>query len=161
MKNLISVIGIGNPLRSDDAIGILLLDFLRECENNISSNVVFIDGGTGGMNLLHIITDYQVVLLIDAVQFGALPGSWKFFSLDDVINQSSTSNMSTHISDIFEVIMIAKKIGKKPPHLYVFGVQPLDLSFGQGLSEPLQKKLPDLKISLKKKLSYIVETFNS
>ena len=49
----IAVIGIGNPLRSDDGIGIVLIEKLIENKESFSKNVDFLDGGTGGFNLLH------------------------------------------------------------------------------------------------------------
>ena len=49
----IGVIGIGNPLRRDDGIGILLLEKLVERKENMPDDIEYIDGGTGGMNRNH------------------------------------------------------------------------------------------------------------
>lgn len=160
MQPAISVIGIGNPLRHDDAIGLILLDFLRENKKDFPSAISFFDGGTGGMNLLHLLTDSSIVLIIDAVQFGGNPGSWRFFSYDEVINTASSSNISTHISNIFEVVLIAKNLDKKPDYLYVFGVEPQDLSLGEGLSQSIQNNMSLIKKALKEKINWMSSTFN-
>ena len=57
----VCVIGIGNTLRRDDGIGIVLLEKLIERKNKLPKNVDFINGGTGGMNLLHILVCYDAV----------------------------------------------------------------------------------------------------
>ena len=48
------IIGVGNPLRRDDGIGIVLLEKLIEKKSDLPEGIEYIDGGTGGMNLLHI-----------------------------------------------------------------------------------------------------------
>jgi len=154
-----SVIGIGNPLRHDDAIGIILLHFLKQNEEDFSSKVAFIDGGTGGMNVLHLILEYDTVLIIDAVQHGGKPGQWSFFSSDDVVSQKQQEHISTHISDVFQVILLAKEISQKPNNVFVFGIEPQDLSFGEGLSESLTNHLPELQKQLKEKLHWMSDTF--
>lgn len=157
MEKIFGVIGIGNPLRCDDAIGIILLDFLKSHEEVFHSKVSFVDAGTAGMKVLHIISEFDIVLIIDAVQMGKAPGSWCFFSYDEVKSKKEKEHISTHISDIFQVFGIAEKIGQLPHHLYVFGVEPKDLSVGQGLSDTLQNNLPVLKKNVEEKLVWMIE----
>jgi hydrogenase maturation protease len=158
MQEVCGVIGIGNPLRRDDGIGLVLLDHLRSREKGFASLVTYIDGGTAGMNLLHYFSIYRMILLIDAVRFGGIPGQWRFFSHNEAISKSTQEHVSTHISDVFQVIRIAQKIGQIPQHLYIFGVEPEDVSVGQGLSDTLQNNLPVLKKSVEEKLGWMIET---
>ncbi len=158
MEKTLGVIGIGNPFRRDDAIGIILLDFLKKNEKKHLSNVTFIDGGTGGMNILHPLSDYKVVLLIDAVKFGGTPGQWKFFSYHEVISQKKQGHGLTHISDIFQIVILAKELNQIPKHLYIFGVEPEDTSYGQGLSGSITDNLDTLELCLKDKLHWVIDT---
>ena len=161
MEKSIGVIGIGNPLRCDDAIGIILLDFLKDHEADFHLNVSFIDAGTAGMNILHVISKFDIVFLIDAVKMGKVPGSWNFFSYDDVKSQMNKEYISTHISDIFQVIEFAKRVKNKPERIFIFGIEPADLSISQGLSKPVKNNLSTLKGMAKKKLCWLIDSLSS
>jgi len=161
MEKTIGVIGIGNPLRYDDAIGIILLDFLKDHGTDFHPNVSFVDAGTAGMNVLHVISEFDIVLIIDAVQMGKAPGSWNFFSYGDVESQKEKEHISTHISDIFQVIELAKRIQKKPEKIYIFGIEPADLSIGQGLSKQVKDNLSTLQEMVKEKLSWMIDSLLS
>jgi hydrogenase maturation protease len=87
MKQKIGIIGLGNPLRRDDGIGLLLLQHLQTQKKNLPKNIEYIDGGTSGMNLLHLLAQFDVVMLIDAVDFKGKPGDARVFSLNDIQNQ--------------------------------------------------------------------------
>jgi len=145
----ISIIGVGNPLRKDDGIGILLLDHIKKESNSLSRNVSFIDGGTGGMNLLHTFNKFDVIILLDAVDFNGFPGETRFFTFDDICSQKKVSTVSTHNADLFQIIRIGQELDECPKKIFVFGVQPLDVSFGEGLTKPVQDQLTDIINSMK------------
>src|SRR5436190_185443 len=67
------VIGLGNPLMGDDGTGLAALERLQE-RWTIPGDVLLVDGGTWGMNLLPIIETAGRVLLLDAITFGGRPG---------------------------------------------------------------------------------------
>jgi len=148
-----AVIGIGNPLRCDDAIGILLLEKLLEKKDSLPENVEFIDGGTGGMNLLHILEKYNNVLIIDAVDFEGKPGDFKIFNTDEVISHKTPVRFSTHETDFIKIIKILEKIGKRPDEILVFGIQPKNISFGQNLSGELIDIIQDLFLKLEEEIN--------
>jgi len=161
MEKIFGVIGIGNPLRCDDAIGIILLDFLKTHEARFFSKVSFVDCGTAGMNVLHVLSEFDIVLIIDAVQMGKTPGSWCFFSYDEVKSKKEKEHISTHISDIFQVLLLSQKIHRKPEIIYIFGIEPADLSISQGLSTSVQNNLSTLKEMVKEKLCWMIDSFHS
>lgn len=143
MKNMTktAVVGVGNPLRKDDGIGIYLLNKLSKKEK-IPRNIELIDGGTGGMSLLHIFPDYDDVLIIDAVDFNEEIGEVKIFTLEDVCSDKSPVKVSTHESDVLKIINLMQNLEEDTPEkIYVFGVQPKDTSYGEVLSSELQKKI--------------------
>nr|MCU0648876.1 hydrogenase maturation protease [Gemmatimonadaceae bacterium] len=67
------VIGLGNPLLSDDAIGLAALAQLA-ARYVIADEVECYDGGTWGMTLLPAIESASRVLFLDAIDTGAAPG---------------------------------------------------------------------------------------
>jgi len=151
------IIGIGNPFRRDDGIGIVLLEKLIEKKNNLPQNIEYIDGGTGGMNLLHMLALFDVALIIDAVNFNGHPGESKLFKSEDVISKKPPMNMSTHESDILKIIHLSKELGEIPDELFIFGIQPKDVSQGDNLSPELQKVVASLTSSLQNEITNIFD----
>ena len=145
MKKKIAVIGLGNPLRRDDAIGILLLQYLSQNKKKLSKTIDFIDGGTSGMNLLHLLGDYETVLLLDAVDFKGSTGEIKKFTVDEIKNQKIQLFLSTHESDFLTVYALLKELDRAPTRLVIFGVQPKDISYGTRVSQEICSFLPTLQ----------------
>ncbi len=149
----IGVIGIGNPLRKDDGIGIVLLEKLVEIKDDLPDDIEYIDGGTGGMNLLHLFARFDIVVFIDAVNFGGEIAESKFFNYEDVISKNIQIKISTHGSDILKIIQLSKELGENPDEIFIFGVQPQDIAPGTRLSHEIQENidllLNNLKVELK------------
>ncbi len=145
MKKKIGVIGLGNPLRRDDAIGLLLLQYLQQNKKKHFKTIDFVDGGTGGMKLLHLLKDYKTVLIIDAVDFKGSPGESKKFTVDEIKNQKIQFFLSTHEPDFLTVYALLKELDETPDHLVIFGIQPKDTSYGTQLSKEIQCVLPLLQ----------------
>ena len=151
----IGVIGIGNPLRKDDGIGIVLLEKLIEKKDELSSNTELIDGGTGGMNLLHLLARFDIAIILDAVNFDGHPGELRLFTSGEVRSKKISLNISTHESDFLKVIQLSKELEEQPDELFIFGIQPKDTSFGKGLSPELQRNIELLLIRLQTEIKTI------
>lgn len=64
MKTL--VLGLGNTILCDDGVGILVVQEAAErCDRN---DVTFTDASVGGMRLLDVISGYDRLILVDAIQ---------------------------------------------------------------------------------------------
>lgn len=118
-------------------------------------DIEYIDGGTGGMNLLHILALFDVALIIDAVNLNGCPGETKLFKSEDVCSKKSSINISTHESDVLKIINLSKELGEIPDELFIFGVQPKDTSQGDDLSPELQKAVSSLTLNLKNEITKI------
>jgi len=156
----IGIIGIGNPLRSDDGIGIYLLKKLVDEKKTLPKEIDYIDGGTGGMNLLHIIAGFGIVVVIDAMQLNAAPGAYRLFISDEIIANKNTFFFSTHENQLPQVIQMSKKLGELPKQFFIFGIQPKDISYKRNLSNDLQNKTSSLLESLKKEIKIIINKHN-
>jgi hydrogenase maturation protease len=157
MKKKIGIIGLGNPLRSDDAVGLLLLEYLQQNKKKLSRTIDFINGGTSGMNLLHILEEYDTILLLDAVDFKGIPGEIKKFTIAEINNQKIQLFLSTHEPDFLTVFTFLKELGKAPTHLVIFGIQPKNISHGLKLSQEVNRVLPKLQKQILKEIQSIIE----
>ncbi|MEF8847510.1 MAG: hydrogenase maturation protease [Candidatus Thermoplasmatota archaeon] len=137
-----AVIGLGNPLRRDDGIGISVLKRLDEIKKRLPADTEFIDGGTGGFNLFHIISKYNSVLIIDGIYLSLNPGESKLFNFYDIESSKKKSlNISTHEEDFLKIISIARKINNKPEKIYIYGIQPKNTGLGNSLSKEIKKNI--------------------
>ena len=61
-----AIMGFGNPCRSDDAIGIYVIDQLRKYVGE-EPNISILDMGTSAFEVLYQLKGHQKIILVDAV----------------------------------------------------------------------------------------------
>jgi hydrogenase 3 maturation protease len=134
VKDKTCIIGMGNYLRKDDAVGLYLIDQLR---STIRSEDVLL------MNVEDVIENYVFkiaeldcdnVLIIDAVKATTTPGSIVFGRLNRF--DDSLGDCSTHTLSLTLCGKILEESGKKT---YLLGIEAADTDFGRGLSEDVQR----------------------
>jgi hydrogenase maturation protease len=126
------VIGLGNPLMGDDGIGLELLARLQR-DWSFVPDVIFLDGGTWGMNLLPAIEDAGQVLFLDAVNAGRDPGTPLRLERSGIPRWLSIK-LSPHQIDLREVLALAELRGTLPDQTVVVGVQPGSIDLRTSLS---------------------------
>jgi hydrogenase maturation protease len=125
------VLGLGNPLMGDDAIGLLILAELAARE--FAPPVELVDGGTWGLALLPEVERAGSLLLLDAVHSGAAAGTVYVLDAAD-IPRFLSEKVSPHQVDVRELLALAELRGALPARLALVGVQPATFGFGDGLS---------------------------
>lgn len=128
----ILVLGLGNLLLSDDAVGLRLLQELAG--ETSSQDVEFVDGGTQGLALLPHLADRQAVLVLDAIGLGAEPGTVHMLCGEDVRRLRSRRSETAHEGNGLTLLETARLVGEKLPNLVVIGVEPARVRTGVGLS---------------------------
>jgi len=145
----VGIIGLGNPLRGDDAIGIVLLHRLQAKKKKTWRAFSFIDAGTGGLTILHDLSDFTHVLFIDAIDFQSTPGQHHVFSANDILTSPVLpTTVSTHEPDLFTVIRLSSQMGTLPKVVKIFGVQPATLDYRTGLSPQVTGQVEELTKTL-------------
>ena len=134
------IVGIGHPLRGDDALGPCLI---KRLEGHIDT--LCIDAGSAPENYLGKIikASPDVVLFIDAVDFSQEPGYYKILEQEEILKTGFT----TH--DLSPKMLIEYLAAETQAKIYLLGIQPKDLGIGQELSLPVQKTLTELEGLLK------------
>ncbi len=130
------VVGLGNPLMADEGIGCRLVERL-ENEAGRFPGVRFVDAGTGGVRLLHLLADADTALLIDCAMMGAEPGAIRRFTPDQVESVKMLAHQSLHEADILGVIRMAEQLGQCPRRIVLFGIQPEKITCDRQLSPTL------------------------
>lgn len=121
------IVGIGNALKGDDAVGPLVCEQLRR----MGIGAELIDAGPVPENYIQPIIKKtpQNLLVIDAMDFGAAPGTVRLFRPE----QLSTSIWSTHtLSPRIFADMVCRSV---QADVYFIGIQPARVQLGEPISE--------------------------
>ena len=147
----IAILGVGNILLKDEGIGVRVVQQL-ESGYSFPPNIALIDGGTAGPHLLDLFSDYDDIIIIDAVQGGEQPGTLYRFRPDQITSDSSMG-LSIHQMGVMEVLSQARLLGKKPT-VTIIGIEPQDISaWGMELSPVIEQKIPELIARVLEELS--------
>lgn len=139
------VIGLGNPLMADEGIGSALVEALAEMAaagKLPTEHVEYLDGGCGGMYLLHSIAARRKVIMIDCARMGLEPGTLRRFTPADVATVKQMTHLSLHEVDILRVIEMAEMTGQCPDQIVIFGIEPEKITLQMALTDTLKKHLP-------------------
>ncbi|MFH1440496.1 MAG: hydrogenase maturation protease [Candidatus Omnitrophota bacterium] len=137
----IAVIGLGNTLRRDDGIGIIILESLLKFYPR--PDIDYLDFGIASFDLIHRMQEYDKVLLIDGINAGLEEAQLKIFKLEDIEYTIDGPVISTHEINLKGIFELYKKLELKTK-IYVAGIQVKDTSFGEGLTEVLNKDLKNI-----------------
>lgn len=150
-KNVI-VLGLGNILMSDEGIGVRIVERLQKQASKFP-DVEFIDAGTGGMNVLHLIANRTKAVIIDCALMGQAPGTIRRFTPDDVKSVKQIGHFSLHDVDILKVLEISRQLDECPSQVVIFGIEPAKIEQGDTLSPILAARMDEYAQAVISKLS--------
>lgn len=123
-SNNLLFIGVGNVLKQDDGVGVVISREIVERPNLRSLTVeVSIENYIGKINSMRP----EEIVIVDCMELGEQAGSYRLLSLDQVEDITfNTHNISLgRLGDFFLYPS------------YVLGIQPLNIEFGDQLSPPV------------------------
>ena len=137
------VLGIGNMLWADEGFGVRAVEALNAAVEYPAPEVLLLDGGTLGLNLLEYVEASRRVLVFDAVDFGLPPGTLKVLR-DDEVPRWGARKMSPHQNGFNDILALAQLHGRTPDTITAIGVQPVTLDdFGGSLTDPVRARLAE------------------
>ncbi len=136
------VLGLGNLLLHDEAVGLVLLDWLRRETGEWGQAVDFLDGGTLGLALLGVLSGRPSMVVLDAIACGGQPGSVHVMDAEETLALSHKSPVPVRSGGAGQLLSVAKLTGDLPAHVRVVVVEPEQVNTGMGLSEPVRGALP-------------------
>jgi len=121
------VVGIGNPLKGDDAVGLAVIDHLEQREMD---DVLLVRAESAPENFTGPIRSYEPthVLMVDSAELDAPPGMTRIVPVDAILG----NRISTHTSSLGILIRFLERTTSS--RVTLIGVQPLSMEFGSGLS---------------------------
>lgn len=140
MKTL--VLGLGNILLQDEGVGVRVIEHLR-ANYTFPDDVLVLDGGTLGLDLLAYIEETPHIVIVDAVKAGKMPGT-----LVRLVNEEIPAflgpKVSPHQVGLQDLLGLAKLRGHFPEEVILWGVQAERLEPGLDLSPPVAAQVEPL-----------------
>jgi hydrogenase maturation protease len=137
----IAVLGLGNLMRADDALGMLAIQRLRS-DPRLPSSVLLIEGGTLGLDLLHPLDGVTHLLALDAIEAGTPSGTLLRFAGSDV--DLLPIGKSVHLLGFSDLIGALRLTGSAPREIVVIGIQPQVIGWDTELTPTVEAALPEL-----------------
>jgi hydrogenase maturation protease len=112
------VIGLGNPLLGDDAVGWLVADevegLLRTARSagRAMPDVEIERLGVGGLRLMECLTGYETAILVDAAEFPDRPlGEVRSCCFDDLADYAAGHLDSAHDASLRTALTLGRRLG--------------------------------------------------
>ncbi len=139
----IGVLGIGNVLMGDDALGAHVVKRL-EAGWTFPEDVAVVEAGTPGADLPHVLAGYDAIIVVDTVKLRrAAPGELRVLEKADLLAKEPIVPMSPHEPGLREALFTMEFHGEAPAQVLLVGVVPADAqTLGVGLSDPVKAAIP-------------------
>ncbi|HEY6448661.1 MAG TPA: HyaD/HybD family hydrogenase maturation endopeptidase [Acidobacteriaceae bacterium] len=137
----IAVLGLGNLMRADDAVGMLAIERLK-ADARVPAGVSLVEGGTLGLDLLHPLQGVTHLLALDAIDAGARPGTLLRYEGESIADLPTSK--SVHLLGFSDLIGAMRLTGEAPRDIVVLGVQPETISWGTRLTPTVEASLSTL-----------------
>jgi len=146
----ILVIGVGNPLRSDDALGVLVAEQVRKLGY---PQVEVITSRGENIDLLSLWKGYSRVVVVDAMTVPPerAESVCVFFAHEKPL-PAAFEKTSTHGMGPQDCIELARALGELPSYLAVLGVGGENFEIGENLTERASRAIPEAVHALKELL---------
>lgn len=139
------ILGIGNPLMTDDGIGVHVARLLTD-DPHRPPNVRCLDGGTLGYLLTGEINATDKLIVIDAAQLDSPPGTVAVFendAMDHFLN--AHPNRSVHEVGLADLMTMALLADRLPERRALIAVQPQKTDWGIELSADVAHSVPKIR----------------
>src|SRR5262245_14286643 len=115
------VAGFGNVLRGDDGFGVEVVRRLQEVAHLLDGTLL-LEVGTGGLALVQqLLTPYDRLIIVDAMQCGRAPGTVYVRRVEAV---EKLDAIDMHMAVPARALELAKALGALPKDVYFVGCEP-------------------------------------
>jgi len=121
------IIGIGNPILSDDRAGLAAAQILEDLLQDQPEIDVVLDT-CGGLRLMELMVGYDRALILDAIITGTAPGTVHLLSSDSIASQRSAS---AHDVNLSTALIVGRQAGGHLPAddaIHYIGIEAKDIT---------------------------------
>lgn len=137
----VRVLGLGNVLMGDDAVGPWVVhDLVANWE--FPEGIEVVDVGTPGLDLVPYLADADTVLIVDTVKADGPPGRIRVYEREELFARPAQPRLSPHDPGLFETLSTLRLAGSAPRDLAIVGIVPSIVDTQIGLSPPVRAAVP-------------------
>jgi hydrogenase maturation protease len=137
------IYGVGNPYRSDDAVGIKVVEMLKTRIDR--PHITLKSGSIDGLIMLDEIIGYDQAIFVDSIKTDSgKPGDIYKINVDPV--KIPTSLSVSHGIDFVHALNMGKRLGyTMPKSIAIYAIEIHDnTSFSEECTEVVQKSMPEV-----------------
>ncbi|MGE5265195.1 MAG: HyaD/HybD family hydrogenase maturation endopeptidase [Acidobacteriota bacterium] len=149
MKTL--VLGLGNVLLQDEGVGVRVIEQLQAAYA-FPNDVTVLDGGTLGLDLLHVLEESDRAVVVDAVKADKEPGALVRLRNAE-IPAFLGPKVSPHQVGLQDLLGLAQLRGHFPGEVILLGVQAERLEPGLDLSPAIAAQVEPLAAKVLEELA--------
>lgn len=141
-KASILILGLGNPILTDDRVGIEV--GRRVHESLRKGGVDFQEASAGGLSLLDLVCGHEKVILIDAIQTGGPIGMLHEFKSNGLVGSMRLT--SVHGVDFFTALETGRTLGMKVPgDIRIYAIEINDpFTFSEQMTPDVERAVPGI-----------------
>ena len=134
------IIGMGNPLLSDDGVGIAVARAVAERIQRLDLTVTELH--TGGIRLMEAMAGFKRAVVVDAMLSGAPPGTLREFDPSGFVTTKNT--FSSHDTDFATAYELGRMTGVPLPEQVAFwGIEAREFDlFGERFTDEVAAAVP-------------------
>jgi len=143
----VAVLGLGNVLQGDDALGPYLAETLS-AKYEFAPGVTVLDAGTPGLDLTPFIAGLDALIVIDAVRASGAPGEFRSYRRAELLEKPPPQRLSPHDPGLKECLLTLELIGQSPAEVLLVGAIAGRLDTSVGLSDAVRAGLPQVEAAV-------------
>jgi len=132
----LTVIGVGNAFRGDDAAGLEVARRLSKAHDG-GLRVIAHEGDQS--RLVHLWSGSDLAVVVDAAHSGAPAGTVFRFDAADEPLPAQLLRGSTHAFGVAEAVELARALGRLPRELIVYAIEGESFETGTGLTPEVER----------------------
>lgn len=136
------MLGLGNILLGDEGVGVRVVERL-EALYDFPDGTQVLDGGTLALDLLPYVEDTDRLVVIDAADMGAEPGTVVRI-VDEEVPTFLSIKVSPHQMGLADILSATRLRDLYPEELVLWGVQPGEIEATLELSAPVAAQVEAL-----------------
>jgi hydrogenase maturation protease len=142
MSDRVVVLGIGNVLMGDDALGPHVIETLL-AGYRFADDVSVRDAGTPGLDLAPFVMDADALILVDTVRSEGAPGGLRLYREEQILKHAPQPRLTPHDPAVKDVLLSCRFHGTGPKRVLLVGVIPKTTEMKVGLSEDVRAAIPE------------------
>jgi hydrogenase maturation protease len=137
----VAVLGLGNVLMEDDALGPHVIDALRR-GFEFPEDVILQDLGTPGLDLAPFLSGLRAAIFVDTVASGDPPGTVRIYRREEILKVPPQPRLSPHDPALKETLLALDFEGSAPREVVLVGVVPKSTMTRMGLNPEIRQAIP-------------------